>query len=76
MLGIAKRTCHFVNDRGKKKSLYLALVGSYFEHCSCVWRPVNNTDITKFESLQKRAIFKLLSRLRLIFVLRLIAMNC
>ena len=56
MLGMAKRTCHFVYDRGKKRSLYLALVRSYFEHCSCVWRPVNNTDITKFESLQKRAI--------------------
>ena len=56
MLGMVKRTCHFVYDRGKKRSLYLALVRSYFEHCSCVWRPVNNTDITKFESLQKRTI--------------------
>ena len=56
MSGMAKRTCHFAYDRGKKRSLYLALVRSYFEHCSCVWRPVNNTDITKFESLQKRAI--------------------
>ena len=26
MLGMAKRTCHFVYDRGKKRSLYLALV--------------------------------------------------
>ena len=56
MLGMAKRTCHFVYDRGKKRSLYLALVRSYFEHCSCVWRAVNNTDITKCESLQKCAI--------------------
>ena len=29
---------------------------SYFEHCLCVWCPVNNTDMTKFESLQRRTI--------------------
>ena len=56
MFGMGKRTCHFVYDRGKKRSLYLALVRRYFEHCSCVWRPVNSTDITKFESLQRRAM--------------------
>ena len=56
MLRMAKHTCHFLYDRGKKRSLYLALVRSYFEHCTCVWRPVNITGITKFESLQKRAI--------------------
>ena len=33
MFGMTKRTCHFVYDRGKKRSLYLALVRSYFEHC-------------------------------------------
>ena len=33
MLGLTKRTCHFVFDRGKKRSLYLALVRSNFEHC-------------------------------------------
>ena len=48
MFGMAKRTSHFVYDRGKKRSLYLALVRNYFEHCSCVWRPVNSTDITKY----------------------------
>ena len=53
---MTKRTCHFVYDRGKKRSLHLTLVRSYFEHCSCVWRPVNSTDITKFESLQRRAM--------------------
>ena len=46
MFGMAKRTCYFVYDRGRKRSLYLALVRSYFEHCSCVWRP----------SLQRRAM--------------------
>ena len=44
MLGLTKRTCHFVFDRGKKRSLYLALVKSNFEHCSIIWRPVNAVD--------------------------------
>ena len=56
MLGMTKRTCHFVFDRGKKRMLYLTLVRSNFEHCSTIWRPVNVVDIRKFEALQKRAI--------------------
>ena len=56
MLGLIKRTCHFVFDRGKKRSLYLVLVRSNFEHCSIIWHPVNAVDTCKFESLQKQAI--------------------
>ena len=56
MLGMTKRTCHFVFDRGKKRMLYLTLVRSNFEHCSTIWRPVNIVDLSKFEALQKRAI--------------------
>ena len=56
MLGLTKRTCHFVFDRVKKRSLYLALVRSNFEHCSIIWRPVNAVDTSKIESLQKQAI--------------------
>ena len=48
MLGMTKRTCHFVFDRGKKRMLYLTLVRSNFEHCSTIWRPVNIVDIQKF----------------------------
>ena len=55
MLGLTKRTCHFINDLRKRRSLYLTLVRSNFEHCS-VWRPCYSTDITKFESLQKKAV--------------------
>ena len=55
-LGMTKRTCHFVFDRGRKRMLYLTLVRSNFEHCSTIWRPVNVVDIGKFEALQKRAI--------------------
>ena len=56
MLGMTKRTCHFVFDRGKKRMLYLTLVRSNFEHCSTIWRSVTVVDIRKFEALQKRAI--------------------
>ena len=56
MLGMTKRTCHFVSDRGKKRMLYLTLVRSNFEHCSTIWRPFTVVDIRKFEALQKRAI--------------------
>ena len=56
MLGMTKRTCHFIFDRGKKRMLYLTLVRSNFEHCSTIWRPVTVVDIRKFEALQKRAI--------------------
>ena len=38
MLGMTKRTCHLVFDRGKKRMLYLTyLVRSNFEHCSTIW---------------------------------------
>ena len=32
MLGITKRTCHFITDQKKRRSLYLSLVRSQFEH--------------------------------------------
>ena len=54
MLGMTKRTCHFVFDRGKKIMLYLTLVRSNFEHYSTIWRPVNIVDMQKFETLQKK----------------------
>ena len=40
MLGITKRTCHFITDQKKRRSLYLSLVRSQFEHCSIIWRPI------------------------------------
>ena len=56
MLGLTKRTCHFTTDLRRRRSLYLTLVRSNFEHCSFIWGPCYNTDIVKFESLQKKAI--------------------
>ena len=61
MLGLTIRTCHFVQNISKKRTLYLTLVRSIFERCSVVWRPYNQTRISKFESIQKRAIKWILS---------------
>ena len=36
--------------------LYLTLVRSQLEHCSVVWKPHQETYISKFEAIQKRAV--------------------
>ena len=56
MLGITKRTCHYIMDRRKRRSLYLSFVRSQFEHCSSIWRPNTDTEISIFEKLQKKAV--------------------
>ena len=56
LLGLTKRTCHFVNNKNRRRSLYLALVRSQFEHCSPIWRPCSAIQIEKFEKIQKNAI--------------------
>ena len=58
MLGLIKRTCYFITDYRTRRQLYLTLVRSNFEHCSIVWRPHYNSDITKFEALQKKKAVK------------------
>ncbi len=55
-LGMARRNCHFVIDKNRRRVLYLTLVRSQFEHCSVIWRPVTKTLMEKLEGLQKRAI--------------------
>ncbi len=60
--GITKRTCSFVNDMRRKRTLYLALIRSQFEHCSPIWRPTGKTSIMKFESFQKICIKWILSK--------------
>ena len=54
--GLLRRTCHFTTDKRQKRSFYLALVRSIFEHCSVVWSPQNSTHLEKFVAIQKRAI--------------------
>ena len=56
-----KRTCHFVQDIRRRRTLYLALVRSQFEHCSPIWRPSNDTAMKKFETFQKRCVKWILS---------------
>ena len=55
-LGLLMRTCHFTMDKRQKRSLYLTLVRSIFEHCSVIWCPQNSIHLSKFEAIQKRAI--------------------
>ena len=55
-LGLIKRNCSITKCKKARKTLYLSLVRSLFEHCSQVWRPTTATQIQKFERLQKRAI--------------------
>ena len=54
--GLLKRTCHFVNNPKMRKSLYLAIVRSIFEHCPYIWKPSSMLTIDKLENLQKRAL--------------------
>ena len=56
MLGLTKRTCHFVTSPKSKRTLYLTLIRSLFEHVSIAWRPVTLTRILLFERLQKNSI--------------------
>ena len=59
--GLTKRTCYFVNDIKRKRTLYLTLIRSQFEHCSPIWRPFSTTMLDKLEGLQKRCVKWILS---------------
>ena len=59
-LNLLRRTCQFLGNTKKRRTLYLTLVRSLFNHCSHIWRPVGPA-IAQFEALQKRCtkwIFK------------------
>ena len=56
LLGLTKRTCHFVNNKNCRGSLYLVLVRSQFEHCSPIWWPISSSQLEKFEKIQKNAM--------------------
>ena len=55
-LGLTKRSCHFVTDKKRRRNLYLAMVRSQFEHCSIVWAPKLQSELDKFEKVQKHAL--------------------
>ena len=52
---LLRRTCHFVKNIKKRRTLYLTLIRSLFNHCSHVWKPVGPATF-HFEALQKRCI--------------------
>ena len=53
---ILRRTCHFIKNKKKKRTLYLTLVRSIFEHGSVIWAPSVQTTLDNFEALQKRCV--------------------
>ena len=55
-LGLLMRTCHFPTNKRQKRSFYLAIVRSIFEHCSVIWCPQYASHSMKFEAIQKKAI--------------------
>lgn len=55
-LGLLKRTCHFTANNRQKRSFYLSIVRSIFEHCSTIWSPQYSSYIEKFAAIQKRAV--------------------
>ena len=59
--GLLRRTCHFVQDIRRRRSLYLTLVRSQFEHCSPIWRPFSKKNLEKFDSFQKKCVKWILS---------------
>ena len=48
-------TCHYIHNTKKRRTLYLNLVRSLFNHCSHIWRTVGPA-IVQFEALQKRYV--------------------
>ena len=55
---MTKRICYFVKNVSQKRSLYITLVRSLFEHCGEIWgpNPVILIAKNKIEPLQKRAV--------------------
>ena len=53
---LLRRTCHFVKNPSKKRTLYLTIVRSLFEYCASIWAPSQEAIANKFEPFQKRCI--------------------
>ena len=52
---LLRRTCHFVKNSQKRRTLYLSLVRSLFEHGSQIWSP-NISSVNNFENFQKSCV--------------------
>ena len=59
--GLTRRTCAFVNDIKRKRTLYLTLIRSQFEHCSQIWRPTSKSANDRIDAFQKKCIKWILS---------------
>ena len=55
-LGLLIRTCHFTTNKRQKRAFYLAVIRSMFEHCSIIWYSYECTQLSKFDSIQRRTI--------------------
>ena len=55
ILGLIKRTCRDVNDVTTLKTLYCSLVRPRVEYSSQVWNPYTKGNISRIESIQRRA---------------------
>ena len=55
ILGLMKRTCRDVNDVTTLKTLYCSLVRPRVEYASQVWNPYTKGNISRIESIQRRA---------------------
>ena len=53
---LLRRTCHFIKNKQKRKTLYLTLIRSLFEHGSQIWNPNGSTTGCRFENFQKSCI--------------------
>ena len=52
---LLRRTCHFVKNSQKRRTQYLTLVRSLFEHGSQIWSP-NISTVNNFENFQKSCV--------------------
>ena len=52
---LLRRTCHFVKNSYKRRTLYLTLVRSLIEHGSQIWSP-SISALIKFENFQKSCV--------------------
>ena len=55
VLGLIKRNCRDLKDVSTLRTLYCALVRSQLEYRSVVWSPFTARNITKLETVQRRA---------------------
>ena len=56
MFNLLRRTCHFVKNPAKKRTLYLSLIRSLLEHGSVIWASTTQSSNVGFEALQKRCV--------------------